>query len=66
MTGFKVFLHKKAEKSLYALPKHVLRKVYDFCLIWGGILYRTPFIVLHSIEHQKRSDTRHVLFLFEV
>jgi len=30
VTGFKVFLHRKAEKSLYALPKHVLRKVYDF------------------------------------
>ena len=24
MTGVKVFLHRKAEKSLYALPKHVL------------------------------------------
>ena len=30
MTSFKIFLHKKAEKSLYTLPKHVLKLVYDF------------------------------------
>ena len=30
MTRFKVFLHRKAEKSLYTLPKQVLKKVYDF------------------------------------